>query len=157
MNADNFIYLKNEFKNLINFFKRFAWNLLPYKFASKLASYTTRYYRIKHLLNNALVDDNDAKHILLLLDSNWTRDALIMSKLFKSNGHKVVSIFYDLSPLIKPDFFEKLSELPGCCDPIANAQRGPIVGEAPVANCQSAGCVRSHAVANSDPCARCCA
>lgn len=107
MNADNFIYLKNKFKNLINFFKRFAWNALPYRFASKLASYTTRYYRIKHLLNNALVDDNDAKHILLLLDSNWTRDALIMSKLFKSNGHKVVSIFYDLSPLIKPDFFEK--------------------------------------------------
>ena len=107
MNASTFIDFKLKINNLINFIKRSIFFIFPASVASRIASYTTRYFRIKNIYKNIVVKESEATHTLLLIDSNWTRDALVLSKLFQNDGHKVVSLFYDLSPIIEPEYFEK--------------------------------------------------
>ena len=107
MNATNFIDFKVKINNFINSIRRSIFVMLPERIATKISAITTRYFRIKNLYKNLVVKDNNETHTLLLIDSNWTRDALILSKLFQNDGHKIVSVFYDLSPIIEPDYFEK--------------------------------------------------
>ena len=107
MNATNFIDFKVKINNFINSIRRSIFVMLPESVASKIASHTTRYFRIKNMYKNLVVKDNNETHTLLLIDSNWTRDALILSKLFQNDGHKIVSVFYDLSPIVEPGYFEK--------------------------------------------------
>ena len=107
MNAKNFVRLGIAIRNEIDSFKRFIYSLAPRRLISTIASWTTRYLKIKDIYNTTLVKEDNSTHTLLLLDSNWTRDALILSKLFSQDGYKVVSVFYDLSPIIEPEYFEK--------------------------------------------------
>ena len=107
MNAKNFARLGLAIQNKINSFKRIIYSLAPRRLISTIASWTTRYLKIKDIYNTTIVKEDNSKHTLLLLDSNWTRDALILSKLFTQDGYKVVSVFYDLSPIIEPEYFEK--------------------------------------------------
>lgn len=107
MNANNFISLQLKLTNIINSLKRLVYIIFSKRIASKIASLTTRYFHIKDIYNDIVLNEENSNHTLLLLDSNWTRDALILSKLFSGDGHKVVSIFYDLSPIIEPKYFEE--------------------------------------------------
>jgi len=107
MNATNFVRLGIAIRNNIDSFKRIIYSLAPRRLISTIASWTTRYLKIKDIYNTTIVKEDNSTHTLLLLDANWTRDALILSKLFTQDGYKVVSVFYDLSPIIEPEFFEK--------------------------------------------------
>lgn len=106
MNATTFIDYKLKLRNFSDSIKRAALETLPLSITHKAASLTTRYFRIKNLYKSIVRNESDATHTLLLIDSNWTRDAIVLSKLFKNDGHKIVSVFYDLSPIIEPDYFE---------------------------------------------------
>lgn len=106
MSVKNFLTLSLSVKKIIDFIKITTYKLFPKKIIRNIASYTTRFYFIKNIYHSLISEESDSKHTLLLIDSNWTRDALILSKFFKNDGHRVVSVFYDLSPILEPDFFD---------------------------------------------------
>jgi len=106
-NESNFVKLGTAIRSEINSFKSFLFSLTPKMIMDTIEYRGSRHSFVKKIYNATIVRDDESTHTLLLLDSNWTKDALILSKIFSQDGYKVVSIFYDLSPIIEPEYFEK--------------------------------------------------